>query len=151
MQDNEIAMRSGWMGEQQLLPGVPNEITLDQITPRLPWRALPMLSSVSRSWLHTIRTHQVYNARIRSQAVETLVLVTHIRYGFFNDGIALYSMKDNSCSQLPPLPNLRERIPRWSQCISLDGKMYILGGVTDAIGEVGSSKVYVLDLAGQRQ
>ncbi|CAM6088001.1 unnamed protein product [Calypogeia fissa] len=151
MDDKGISISSGGLEGQQLLPGVPNEITLDRITPKLPWRALHVLSSVSRSWLHAIRTHQVYNARIRSQAVETLILVTHIRSGYFNDGIALCSMKDNSCSQLPPIPNLRERIPRWSQCISLDGKIYLLGGVTDAIGEVGSNKVFVLDLAGQRQ
>ncbi|CAM6125223.1 unnamed protein product [Calypogeia fissa] len=55
-------------------------------------------------------------------------------------------MRDNSCCDLPLIPNVAVGFRQACQSVSLDGKIYVLGG-----GLLGSRKVYVLDLPGQRQ
>ena len=55
---------------EDLLPGLPNVITMDLIVPKLPWRAFHILSSVRRCWRHAIRSHQVYDARVRFRSTD---------------------------------------------------------------------------------
>jgi hypothetical protein len=53
-------------GQQQLLiPGIPDHVTLDWITPMLPSRTFHSLLSVSRGWEEAILTRQVYDGRKR--------------------------------------------------------------------------------------
>ncbi|CAM6130015.1 unnamed protein product [Calypogeia fissa] len=112
---------------EQLIPGIPNEITLEHITPKMPWKQFYTLSGVSHAWLHAIRGRQVHNARVRSHTVNQLALLTFTR----PDGagvIALYSMREDSWTELPPIPDLEWGVPWSCQCVSLDGKVYVLGG-----------------------
>ncbi|CAM6101115.1 unnamed protein product [Calypogeia fissa] len=133
----------------QLIPGIPNEITLDHITPKLPWVEFSYLSIVSKSWLSAIRGRHVHDARVRSGSMDplALVLLTCV------DGmrtVALYSMRDKSWVALPPIPDQLEDILEGCQCVSLDGKVYVLGGRFDDPHGPGTDAVYVLDVAGQK-
>lgn len=147
--DDERMVKSQVLCEE-LLPGIPNEITLNHIVTKLPyWRDFHILPSVSRSWLQAIRSHQVYDARVGSHSTETLAVVNHE----IDDDvsmISLYSVRDGRLCELPPIPHLGG-IPSGSQCISLDGKLYVLGGLREPERELASDQVYVLDLAGQRR
>lgn len=77
--------------EQQLLPGILDEITVDLITPKLPWESVVMLSGVSRGWRQTIRRRRVYDSRVHASSTETLVVNTH-EHPSNPHKIALYSM-----------------------------------------------------------
>ncbi|CAM6102816.1 unnamed protein product [Calypogeia fissa] len=53
--------------DEQLFPGLPNQITLALITPKLPLQVLvSTLPAASRAWQSVIQSHQVYDARVRS-------------------------------------------------------------------------------------
>ncbi|CAM6102596.1 unnamed protein product [Calypogeia fissa] len=137
----------GWDANgEQLIPGIPNEITLDHITPKLPWREFYHLSGVSTGWLRAIRGRHVHNARVRSGSMDPTaveVLTCQDQYT-----IVLYSMKDKSWVELPPVPDLENG--RGCQCVSLDGKVYVLGGRFSVLHAPGSDAVYALDVAGQK-
>lgn len=148
---------------QQLLPGILDEITLDLVTPKLPWRTFYVLSSVSQGWKRAIRSGQVYDARVRAEGTETVAVIEHISTGATTLALGLYSGKDKLVHKLPPIPNVDTGIPRRSKCISLDGKVYVVGGRREEYDHHGSPEdgfemprvlavddVYVLDLARQR-
>ncbi|CAM6101022.1 unnamed protein product [Calypogeia fissa] len=148
LQDSERYLRL-----ENLLPGIPNELTLKEISTKLSWKDFHVLSSVSRGWRHAIRSREVYNARVRSQTRETLALIV---YGSLPSQLALYSMRDGSSYLLPPIPGFEGGIPSYSRCVSLDGNIYILGGLRDLSNEyerdsnnIHDREVHVLDLAGQ--
>lgn len=135
--------------DEQLLPGIPNDITLDHICPKLPWRAFRILSPVSRAWRKQIQDYELYDARVRSHSTERFVVLSHsARSGGFH-AISLYSTRGKACYRLPPIPGLNRGVPRGCQCVSLNGKIYVLGGEGDE--ESNGVEVYVLDLAGQRE
>lgn len=140
----------------QLLPGVPDEITLDHITSKVPWSVCCVLSSVTRGWRHAVRTRQVYDARVRAHSTEAHAVVRFPAVPASKvETFALYSLRDKFCfPQLPPIPTLSKGIPIWSQCVSLDGKLYVLGGQVEYSSDNScraSGKVYEIDLAGQAQ
>ncbi|CAM6126765.1 unnamed protein product [Calypogeia fissa] len=134
---------------EQLLPGITDEITLRHIVPKLPWRVFNILVSVSRSWRQAVRSGAVYDARIRASATETLVAIRVAANECDRNlvQIFLYSMSDKCCYQLPPFPEFG-RIPRACQCAILDGKIYVLGGQVHNYDSW--SEVWVFDLVGQR-
>ncbi|CAM6118739.1 unnamed protein product [Calypogeia fissa] len=136
LQDSERCLRL-----ENLLPGIPNELTLKEISTKLSWKDFHVLSSVSRGWRHAIQSREVYNARVRSQTRETLALIV---YGSLPSQIALYSMRDGSSYLLPPIPGFEGGIPSNSRCVSLDGKIYILGGLRDS-SNIHDREVHVLD------
>lgn len=142
---NERCMRLENNGGQ-LIPGILDHITVEHIATKVPWRTLLVLSAVSRGWLHAIRTREVHKARIGTQSPEELVLVNYLRP---NNWICLYSMRDNVCVDLPPIPLPFGGFPFLCQCVAVDGKVYVLGGLTK--GAPRDSAMYVLDLAGQRK
>ncbi|CAM6108039.1 unnamed protein product [Calypogeia fissa] len=148
-----------------LIPSLQDEITLREIAPKLPWKSFYVLSAVNRAWLRAVQTRQVFEARAQSNSPpEPLVLVTHARdpaadkraekkrtrrgpHIHVPEWIALASLRHHSCNFLPPIPNLGDRkFPRRCECVSLNGKLYVLGGQTR--DDPVSRKVYVLDLAG---
>ncbi|CAM6115417.1 unnamed protein product [Calypogeia fissa] len=133
---------------QYLLPGIPNEITMSTISTKLSWRDFYVLALVSRDWCHAIRRRQVYDARVLHRTTDTLVLFNYALKNRSNL-IALYSMRDNSCCALPPIPGINGGFPFRCQAVASDGKIYVLGGVVSY--HFISSGVYVLDLVGQRQ
>lgn len=137
--------------EQQLLPGIPNELTLDHIASKLSWRAIHTLPSVSRAWQLAIQNRQVYNARVRFNSTTTLVAVDHSVGA--QSFIALYSMEERCFYFLPSIPHVDGGIPSLCQCVSLDGRLYVLGGrkKQHSLLKLGSQNVYVMDLVGRRQ
>ncbi|CAM6122965.1 unnamed protein product [Calypogeia fissa] len=129
---------------QDLIPGIPNDVTWSKIVPKLSWRALQILPSVSRAWCDAIRSRQVYNVRARDPSTEMLVLVNYAfstDSTFFCNGIAVYSMRDNTFIALPPIPDGSLGFSEGCQSVSLGGKIYVLGGQFR-----GSCNVYALDL-----
>lgn len=131
-----------------LFPGIPNEITIDEIVPKLSWKDVFILSLVNRAWSQAIRSRHVYETRVRTHSTETLALLLHTpsdREKF--NAIVLYSMKDNSCYRLPPIPHVAKGIPDKCRCVSMDGKVYILGVETKDSNHDG---LYVFDMAGQK-
>lgn len=138
--------------QQELLPGILDEITLIKISPKLAWRDFYILATVSHVWCDAIRSRQVYNARVRDNSTEALVLVNGIKkkkkkkYVDRSNAIGVYSMGDNSLRYLPPIPSVKGGFPIYCQSVALDGKVYVLGGGDECNG---SAEVYVLDLARQ--
>lgn len=134
---------------QPLLPGIANEITLVEISPKLSWRDLCVLATVSRVWRDAICSRQVYNVRVGSNSREKLVLLNYVPSEEFNE-IVLFSPRDNFCYALPPIPKSMRKyhsgggFPQWCQSVSLDGEIYVLGGDYG-----GSAEVFKFDLAGQ--
>lgn len=136
-------------GEQELLPGIPNDITMDLITPKLWWRDLPVLSSVSPNWRRVNESRQVYDARMRFESSETLVLVNYAEFrdGARVDAVGIYSMRENSFFELPPIQPMRW-LKNGCGIVVLDGRVYAMGGRLDR--SRASNKVYVFDLVGNR-
>lgn len=140
--------------DEELLPGIPNEITLSVITPKLSWRDFSVrygLYATSACWEQAIQGQLVHNARIRTHSAKTLAVVAH------DDGseptmkkISLYSMRDNSWHELPPIPGLEHGFPSHCRCVSFDGQLYVLGGRERGSRE-GTENVYKLTLVGQQQ
>jgi hypothetical protein len=124
---------------KELLRGIPDEVVIDHIAPKLPWKALHILCLVSHAWLRAIRSHHVHRARVRSKSAETLVLIEY-EPSADGKGIALYSMTDDNFRELPCLPEVDWRPSRLSGWQCYNGKVY---GTT-------ASNIYVLDLAGQQ-
>ncbi|CAM6120032.1 unnamed protein product [Calypogeia fissa] len=135
--------------EQQLLPGIPDEVTLKRISPKVPWKDLQILSAVSRGWRQSIQSRLVYDSRVRASSTETLVLHSRDHCKLGNPRLALYSVKDERCYELPPIPGVSNEvgIPLGCQCIALNGKVYVLGGFGGLDFPSKGKEVYVLDMA----
>ncbi|CAM6103389.1 unnamed protein product [Calypogeia fissa] len=127
---------------EELIPGIKDDVTLDHITTKLSGRDIHILASVSRGWRRAIQSRQVYNARLRHGATETFVLIYHSRFKGIKE-IFLCSMKDKSCYMLPPIVSeFSHRGKPQTKLVALDGRVYLVGK---------DLRLYVLDLAGQRQ
>ncbi|CAM6081551.1 unnamed protein product [Calypogeia fissa] len=96
-----------------------------------------------------ISRHLVDNdERLFPPADETLVFVAVHKDGADIGG--LYSMRRRTWKELPSIPNLPRGFPEFSSFVSLNRKIYVLGGLTEVDADYsGSTQVYVLDLAGQ--
>lgn len=147
-----------------LLPGLLDEITLDKIVPRLPWTAFNVLTSVSHLWRKEIQRHWVHKARVRTNSTEKLLVLNHTIGQ--DHAICLFSPRDHAWLRLRPYRKSwksQTGMPATCRCVSLDGKIYVLGGRKDYIRDVQrgygdhnlsnrlSSEVYVLDVAGNRR
>ncbi|CAM6121933.1 unnamed protein product [Calypogeia fissa] len=128
-------------GDEELLPGINNDITLAHITTKLPWRLICVMSAASRGWRQAIQNHSVYKERVLRNSTETFVLVlrnigttSELRFGF-----SIYSTTAKSWHTLPSIPH---SIQYEHKFVTADAKVYVLGN---------DSKLYELDLAGRRQ
>ncbi|CAM6103388.1 unnamed protein product [Calypogeia fissa] len=138
-----------------LIPGIPDDITLGHITPRVPWRDIRVLSLVNRGWFQVM---DVYTSRVRRNLAETFVLVTRISPEEISD-FSLCSVRDPFCHALPRFqeescykkPSEYERFLLLDQFLTLDGEnqFLILDGKVYAL--LFGGNLYVLDLAGRPQ
>ncbi|KAL2608942.1 hypothetical protein R1flu_027515 [Riccia fluitans] len=156
-------------GQQLLLPGIPDRITIESILTKAPWKTLYALCAVSRAWRHAIQTRRVYDARTCTKSTKTLVVFIHNKKplsvsteefgsnrGFNNPVpahwrfvISLYDPEDESWTELPTIPGVTSGIPKFCGCAFLNGKLYIIGG--DDYDRVYSTRdVYMIDLAAGR-
>ncbi|CAM6081578.1 unnamed protein product [Calypogeia fissa] len=121
----------------ELLPGIPEDIVLEEIAVNLPSRDVATLSVLSHRWHQAVQDREVYDARVRHHSTEPY-LVLHVWDTQFT-GPVLYCLRDHTLHHLPPIPPSMS----WLECtfVALDGKLYILGY---------NQQVYVLDLGGQR-
>lgn len=140
--------RSSQEGQQELLPGIPDDVALHVICPKLSWKESYGLSSVSRAWLDAIRSRKVYDARVRSHSTETFLIVNLDR---LSGGIALWSTRGNFLVKLPPIRH------RSHHMVSLDGRIYLVGMAKNVGRDFNnwdsfiSDEVFVLDVAGRGQ
>ncbi|CAM6098454.1 unnamed protein product [Calypogeia fissa] len=140
----------------ELLPGIPDDLTLEFILPKLSLTLLDTtLSCVSSGWRHAVRSSQLFAARARSCLTETLVLINHTRRSDDTNAICLYSLRDKVVYHLPPIPGVKCGIPRSCNCVTMGGKIYILGGLKNPNQRpsrpgVCSGNAYVLDVVGER-
>ncbi|CAM6081652.1 unnamed protein product [Calypogeia fissa] len=137
----------------QLLPGLLDEIILNLVVPRLPWKSVPILASVNRSWRQAAKSRQIYDSRVLFRSTETF-LVTLVLSSRqpprYDEQIGLYSMNDRIGYTLPHLPESQREgpgFPLFCRCILLGGQVYVLGGEKETFR--GSSEVYVFDLRAQ--
>ncbi|BBM98935.1 hypothetical protein Mp_1g17330 [Marchantia polymorpha subsp. ruderalis] len=163
---------SGTGEEQSLVPGISNELTIDRILTKVPWKTLYVLQSVSIAWRSAIYNRRVYDARVRNTATQTLVGLIHrapvpksgepsldnlyIRTmdhdtrtaavpWWSQFAISLYDPVDKSWHQLPPIPHVRSGIPIRCGCVFLGGKLYVLGG-DEQCNSRTRNEVYMFDL-----
>ncbi|CAM6109775.1 unnamed protein product [Calypogeia fissa] len=139
------------LDNKELLPGIPDDVTLELITSKLPWVfQYTHLRFVSHAWRHAIRGRQIYDARVRSSSTQTFVVINHTRSEDTN-AISLYSVREECEYRLPPIPGVKCGIPRSCNCVTMDGKIYILGGLKNPNQRsrlrVCSGDVFVLDVA----
>ncbi|CAM6106529.1 unnamed protein product [Calypogeia fissa] len=116
--------------DEMFLPGIFNDITMAHIVPKLCWKDILSLSSVNRTLLHGIRSCQVrcstesfvvlpyYRRRVNAENLEIRGTIS----------VALYSMKEDRCYELPPLPPFGALLPGayWYTSASLDCKVYVM-------------------------
>jgi hypothetical protein len=74
MRENEGSSHSLQGCEEQVLPGIPDEITMHHILLKLPWKAFFKLAVVNRAWLKRIRSKQVYDLGVATKSTDTLYL-----------------------------------------------------------------------------
>lgn len=136
----------------RLLPRIPNDVALDLIAAKLSWGDCRRLAAVSRAWNRAIQSRAVHDARVRRHSTEALLLLSY-KPSKFCRAISIYSIRENRAYELPPPRDVDGRLSPASSCISLDGKLYILGG--ESLGVPSASmiepgnEVYVLDLVGR--
>ncbi|CAM6116513.1 unnamed protein product [Calypogeia fissa] len=141
---------AGLEEQEQLLPGILNEITYDRICTKLPRTEFQTLSSLNHAWEYAVGSGRFYDARVHSNSAETLALHSHSAYpDTKGDTAAVYSVRDQRCYEFPAIPQLDTGVPTACECISLNGKIYILGGEDDK-GD-GKKEVYVFDVVSRRQ
>ncbi|CAM6127921.1 unnamed protein product [Calypogeia fissa] len=138
-----------------LIPGIPDDITLGHITPKVPWRDIRVLSLVNRGWFQVM---DVYTSRVRRNLAETFVLVTRMAPEEISD-FSLCSVRDPFCHALPRFqeescykkPSEDLRFLFLDQFLILDGEnqFLILDGKVYAL--VCGGNLYLLDLAGRPQ
>ncbi|CAM6115371.1 unnamed protein product [Calypogeia fissa] len=144
--------------DEQLLPGISNEITLHKISKKLPWNTFHTLTSVSRAWRAAVRSREMFDARIRSHSTDTLVVISYVNRLSASGGFVCTPCKHKRViGSLPPI-NYWGGIPFSSKCVTLDGKIYILGGWY-GLGHLvppsstkklcWSKRVFMFDVAGQ--
>lgn len=145
-----------WDGtpKQSLLPGVPDEITLNHILTKLPWRNVYGLASLGRAWRLALRSRDVHDARVRANSTQTLVAMIHDDpsqpFRNFKFAVSLYDFSRDTWHLLPQIPGIATGIPENCGCVSVDGKLYIIGGRGEA-PVYFSRLVYVFDPAGSGQ
>ncbi|CAM6108455.1 unnamed protein product [Calypogeia fissa] len=139
-----------------LLPGIPDDVTTQVLSTVLPWNAFHTLSSVSNAWHKSIQSGEMSEARVRFNSTDKLAVIKHCLQKSKTYGIAVYSFRDKAFYPLPQIPGIESGIPESCKCTTLDGKIYILGGLSrDHKTRPGklryrSSDVYMLDVVGQR-
>ncbi|CAM6123569.1 unnamed protein product [Calypogeia fissa] len=147
--------------EGELLPGIPNDFTLQEIAPYMCWRQISALTSISSHWEKAIKGHLVLNAKQHGDPAKTFALFARIFTRARGTDLRptillLYSMRDQMWFELPPIPGLRKGFPQDCQCVSLDSKIYVLGGACNtrthkACVSAGRKTVYMLDLTEQKK
>ncbi|KAL3683309.1 hypothetical protein R1sor_001331 [Riccia sorocarpa] len=142
-----------------LFPGLSDEITINRILTLLPWSRLYLLSTLNRSWQNAFRSHQVYDARVRSGNTQTLFVLSHPSlvsllqksYDYKKLALSLYDSTRNAWHCLPsPTDGVAKtwRLGHF-ETVFLDGRLYVLGGLfKEKSGEVlhKGDEVHVLDL-----
>ncbi|KAL3701921.1 hypothetical protein R1sor_019943 [Riccia sorocarpa] len=139
---------------ENLIPGLPNEVAIDSILTRLPWKSLYTVSALNLTWQWAFRTGQVHSARVSTGQAHTLVAMTNASPFSFNGGgsttrvraISLYDPSQDSWCLLPPIPGVKEGIPVGGECVFLKGKVYVIGGFTPASDRLLGDEVFCFDL-----
>ncbi|CAM6111794.1 unnamed protein product [Calypogeia fissa] len=140
-----------------LLPGIPDDVTTQVLSTVLPWNAFHTLSSVSNAWHKSIQSGEMSEARVRFNSTDKLAVIKYCLQKGKTYGIAVYSFRDKAFYPLPQIPGIESGIPERCKCTTLDGKIYILGGVSRDLSKTRSGKiryessdVYMLDVVGHR-
>ncbi|CAM6124542.1 unnamed protein product [Calypogeia fissa] len=134
--------------DQELLPGLPDDITLAKIVTMLSSETRIELGCVNRHWHEALQSQADRPARLR----EPFVLIDHFRNtpnGQY--ALGLYCVRTHSFACLPPIPGVEGGLPKSCQCVVLDGSVYVLGG-EDSSGQTESQRiidVHAMKLAGK--
>jgi hypothetical protein len=140
--------------KHSLLPGVPDEITLNHILTKLPWRTVYALASLGRAWRSALRSGDVHDARVRANSTQTLVSMVHddpsLAFRNYRFAVSLYDFSQDTWHLLPQIPGIISGIPENCSCISVHGKLFILGGRGEA-PLYFSREVHEFDPAGPGQ
>ncbi|CAM6082853.1 unnamed protein product [Calypogeia fissa] len=162
---------------EKLIPGIPDDVTLNHVLAKLDWEKLLSLASVSRAWHRVINQRELHKARLRNGATQNYLAIVHKAPRSFKTGrlsrelsttefisrfyddkdvvpqqfhlaISLYNPSANSWQLLPPIPQVNCGIPHLASCVFLSGKLYILGGEGRRnMRCTPRNTVFVLDLA----
>lgn len=148
---------------EELIPGLPNEVTIEHISTKVPWGKL---FSLNKSWRHAITSGQVHEARVRTSSSQMLVAMIHYNPSsartslpsfdnyeedvqlVLDQVISLYNPLANTWHQLPLIAGVATGIPHLCECVYLNGRLYIIGGCDELNGLVTSKEVYTMDLWG---
>lgn len=137
--------------KQGLLPGIPDEITLNLILTRLPWNNVYTLASLCRSWRTALRSREVHDARLRANSTQTLVAMIHddpfnpVRNLTF--AVSFYDFARDTWHLLPQIPGIYSGIPQSCGCVAVNSKLYVIGGRGD-VSIFFSREVYQFDPCG---
>ncbi|CAM6094251.1 unnamed protein product [Calypogeia fissa] len=85
----EILQWPQWWGDynkDSLLPGLPNDITINHVLTKLPGRYMHLLASLSTCWQQAVRSKDVFDARIRAGCAHSAPLTASRFYALKSDG-----------------------------------------------------------------
>lgn len=139
------------MANDGLLPGLPDELTIDHVITRLPWRMLSSVFSLNRAWQHAITSRQIYEARVRTCSTQTLVAMTHFDTSLgaenWSNLVSVYDTSTCKWHLLPQIPGIQRGVPSLCCCVSSRGKLYVLGGANKSSAK-SRSDVHSFDPTG---
>ncbi|KAJ7513894.1 hypothetical protein O6H91_05G028900 [Diphasiastrum complanatum] len=147
-----------------LIPGLPDDVVLNCILPRLSWTSFPSLLGVSKSWNAVFTSRRIANIRRVSPGFqESLLAVIHksrsrpcdelpdeiCRCPWIMDinlAVSIYDPVLCVWEELPPIPSIPHGAPMFARCVCVDGELFVLGGCNPENWEPVQD-VYRMDLA----
>jgi len=166
--------------EQELIPGLPDQLVIHFILPRLPWYARPLMLTISKTWktvfdnydFFEARTKELYkpkglflihelmssnapcnseeeqlskspSARLSSQDSDDESSDVFLLQKY---AIKMCDLQDGSWHKLPPIPSYPSGIPSRCSFISLDKKLYVMGGIPDSTKAKESADMHMLNI-----
>ncbi|XP_077252933.1 F-box/kelch-repeat protein SKIP20-like [Tasmannia lanceolata] len=147
---------------QNLIPGLPDEIALDCLI-RVPYRFHSHMKSVCHRWNHLLSHPCFYNQRkIANKGEDFVCLVQALvaapepsddepkRTHLYNKtpsavyGLTIYNTSNDTWQRMAHTPLLPTGIPMFSHCVSVPGKLVLVGGWEPATLD-SVADVYVYD------
>ncbi|GLJ04656.1 hypothetical protein SUGI_0000750 [Cryptomeria japonica] len=126
----------------ELIPDLPDEIAADCLV-RVPYISHCKLKSVCRRWRCLVNNPWFYQQRKATRTSEECIFMLQALphqegepcankakpyKGAPDYGITAYNPVGGACHTLPPIPQFPTSIPLFSRCVSVRGKLIVIGG-----------------------